>query len=64
MSQEKMSNGDPIVAEVRRIKDRLAARYHYDAEAMLRDAMRRQKRRGKRVVTLTKRPVSRTHSSD
>jgi hypothetical protein len=58
MAQEKIQNGDPIVAEVRKIKDRLAARYHYDAEAMLRDAMRRQKRRGRKVLTLSKRPVS------
>ena len=57
MAREKTSNGDPIVAEVRKIKDRLAARYHYDAEAMMRDAMRRQQRRGRRVVTLAKRPV-------
>jgi hypothetical protein len=58
MAQEKIQNGDPIVAEVRKIKDRLAARYHYDAEAMLRNAMRRQKRRGRKVLTLSKRPVS------
>lgn len=58
MTRKKTSEADPIVAEVRKIKDRLAARYHYDAEAMLRDAMRRQKRHGKRLVTLPKRPVS------
>jgi len=58
MAREKTPDGDPIVAEVRKIKDRLAARYHYDAEAMLRDAMRRQRRRGRKVVTLARRPVS------
>ena len=58
MAREKKTNGDPIVAEVRKIKDRLAARYGYDARAMLRDAMRRQKRQGKKVVTLAKRPIS------
>jgi hypothetical protein len=58
MTHQKPPKGDPIVAEVRKIKERLAARYHYDAEAMLRDAMRRQKRGGKKVVTRAKRPVS------
>ena len=58
MAQEKTPDSDPIVAEVRKIKDQLAARYHYDAEAMLRDAMRRQKRRGRKVVTLRKRHAS------
>jgi len=58
MTREKMPDGDPIVAEVRQIKDRLAAQYGYDAEAMLRDAMRRQKRHGRKVLTLRKRPVS------
>jgi hypothetical protein len=58
MAREKTHNGDPIVAEVRRIKDRLAARYDYDAKAMLRDAMRRQERQGKKVVTLARRTVS------
>ena len=60
MAQEKASNGDPIVAEVRKIKDRLASQYDYDAEAMLGDAMRRQERQGKKVVSLARRPVSGT----
>jgi hypothetical protein len=62
MARRKTDTGDPIVAEVRRIKDRLAARHGYNAEAMLRDAMRRQNRQGRKVVTLAKRPVSKTQS--
>ena len=58
MAREKAPDGDPIVAEVRKIKDRLAARYNYDAEAMLRDTMRRQRRGGRKVVTLARRPAS------
>jgi len=58
MAREKTPNRDPIVAEVRKIKEGLAARYNYDAEAMLRDAMRRQKRGGRKVVTLARRPAS------
>ncbi len=61
MPRKNTTTGDPIVAEVRKIKEKLAARHHYDAEAMLRDTMRRQNRQGRRVVTLSKRPSSRTH---
>jgi len=57
MAQKRTSTGDPIVAEVRQIKQRLAARHNYDAEAMLWDAMRRQRRQSRKVVTLAKRPV-------
>jgi hypothetical protein len=58
MARQKALVGDPIVAEVRRIKDQLAARHHYDAEATLRKAMRRQKRRGRKVVSFSKRSAS------
>lgn len=54
MAREKASDDDPIVADVWKIKERLASRYGYDAEAMLRDAMRRQKRRGRKVITLAR----------
>jgi hypothetical protein len=57
MVRVKRSRGDPIVAEVRKIKDRLASRYDYDAEAVLRDAMRRQKHGSRKVMTLVRRPV-------
>ncbi len=50
----------PIVAEVPEIKERLATRHNYNAEAMLRDAMRRQNRQGRKVVTLAKRPALHT----
>ena len=62
MTRRKVRNGDPIVAEIRRIKDRLAAKFNYDAEAMLQDAQRRQTRGGKKVVTLSKRPIPVTES--
>lgn len=58
MATEQTPSGDPIVAEVRKIKERLAARHHYDAEAMLREAMRRQKRQDRKVVSLSRRAVS------
>ncbi|OHB77583.1 MAG: hypothetical protein A2Z25_01040 [Planctomycetes bacterium RBG_16_55_9] len=52
---------DLIVAEVRQIKQRLVARHNYDAEAMLRDAMRRQGRQDRKVVTLAKHPARDNH---
>jgi hypothetical protein len=61
MARRKSPISDPIVAEVREIKERLAARHNYDAEAMLRDAMRRQNRQGRKVVTFAKRPAPHTH---
>jgi hypothetical protein len=57
MKRKRARNGDPVVAEIRRIKDRLAARFNYDAESMLRDAQRRQRRAGRKVVSLSKRPI-------
>ncbi|HEY3319169.1 MAG TPA: hypothetical protein VGP72_01675 [Planctomycetota bacterium] len=46
---------DPIVAEVRRIRDELAARFNYDLDAIVRDARKRQKTSGHKVVNLGKR---------
>ena len=43
---------DPIVEEVRRTKEKLAAKFGYDLEAMFRDAQRRQHRSGHKVVSL------------
>ncbi len=57
MPRKPATQKDPVLDEVRKIKDRLASQYGYDAEAMLRDAMRRQRRRAQRAVTLAKRPV-------
>jgi len=46
---------DPILAEVWAAKDRLAARFGYDVELMLRDAQKRQHTGGRKVVSLTRR---------
>ncbi len=42
---------DPIVAEVRRVRDTLAAKFGYDLTAILRDARRRQKQSKRKVVS-------------
>ena len=42
---------DPIVAEVRKVKERLAAKFNFDVVAMLRDQQQREKRHGNRLVS-------------
>ncbi len=44
----------PIVLEVRKVKERLAAKFNYDISAMLRDQMEREKTSGHRYVDLSK----------
>ena len=43
---------DEVVAEVRRIRDAHAARFHYDLDAIARDLRSREGRDGAPVVTL------------
>ena len=43
---------DPIVEEVRRIRQEHAKRFNYDIRAIAEDARKRQKARGRQVVTL------------
>ena len=38
-----MMNDDPIVAEVRRVRDELARRFHYDIHAIFADLRARQR---------------------
>ena len=45
---------DPIVAEVRKVKERLAAKFNFDVVAMLRDQQMREKTSGRRYVDLSK----------
>jgi hypothetical protein len=41
---------DPIVAEVRRIREQLAARFNFDVDAILADLRKRQVSLGERLV--------------
>ena len=43
---------DPIVAEIRQIRDKLAAKFNYDVAAIARDARKRQKASKHKVVSL------------
>ena len=45
-----MNDSDPIVDEVRRIRDAHAAKFNYDPEAIFRDIKEREKRSGRKYV--------------
>jgi hypothetical protein len=45
---------DPIVDEVRRAREKQAAKYNFDVNAILSAAKKRQKRSGRRVVSLVR----------
>ncbi len=42
---------DPIVKEVRKIREELTAKFNYDIEAIMKDAMRRQYSSGRKLVS-------------
>ncbi len=46
---------DPIVAEVRRIREELAARFNFDLKAIFADIRQRQTMLGERLVSRKKR---------
>ena len=46
---------DPIVAEVHRIREQLAAQFNYDIDAFFADLMKRQEALGDRLVRVKKR---------
>ncbi len=45
---------DPIVAEIRRIRDEYAARFNYDLHAMFLDLKEQEKRSGRTIVSYAK----------
>jgi hypothetical protein len=47
---------DPIVAEVRRVREELAARFNYDVKAMFADMRKRQAALGDRLVRRDTKP--------
>ncbi len=49
---------DPIVAEIRAIRERLAARFNYDIDAIVEDARQRDAAGDRKVVRLPpRRPI-------
>jgi hypothetical protein len=48
---------DPIVQEVRQLRQQYAARFNHDLKAICQDLRERQKKGGRKVVTLPPRPA-------
>ena len=46
-----MTESDPIVDEVRRIRDAHAAKFNYDPDAIFRDIKEQEKRSGRKYVS-------------
>lgn len=46
-----MNDSDPIVDEVRRVRDAHAARFNYDLDAIFRDIKEQEKRSGRKFVS-------------
>lgn len=51
---------DPIIDEVRRNRKEIAEKFDYDLRAIIADARKRQKARGKKVVSLARTRGKRT----
>ena len=45
-----MTWSDPIVDEVRRVREAYAARFNYDLQAMYRDLKEKEQRSGRKIV--------------
>lgn len=61
MDQKKMTADawrDPIVEEVRRIRNELDARFNYNVRAIVEDAMKREKTGGRKVVSFVQEKAS------
>ena len=54
---------DPIVAEIRAVRQRLAARFGYDVRAIALDAERRDAAGDREVVRRPRRPVAMAQSA-
>ncbi len=49
---------DPIVEEIHRIREQIAAKFNYDMEAIVRHLQQRQRESGATVVRRESRPVN------
>ena len=57
-----MNETDPIVDEVRRIRDAHAAKFNYDLKAIFRDIKEREKRSGRKYVSFADETVAPNHA--
>jgi hypothetical protein len=51
---------DPIVAEVRKIRDEIARKFNYDLRAMFEDARRRERKSGHPIASPRRRRRAKT----
>jgi len=51
---------DPIIDEVRKNRQEIAEQFGYDLRAIITDAKKRQKTRGKKVISLAQKGKKRT----
>jgi hypothetical protein len=51
-----MTWSDPIVEEVRRVRDAYAARFKYDLRAIYRDLKEQEERGGRQMVSIADKP--------
>jgi len=54
---------DPIVEEVRRIREEYAKRFNYDLRAMAADLRQREQEHRDKLVTFPPKPARRRHSA-
>ena len=59
----KAKTTDPIVAEVRAVRDKHAARFGYDLKEIFRDIQARQEASGRRYVKYPPRPAMSTQAT-
>jgi len=54
---------DPIVADVRKVREAHAAQFNYDLEAIYRDLKTKEQSSGRRFVRFPPRPCEPTHKT-
>ena len=59
-----MSESDPIVDEVRRIRDAHAAKFNYDPDAIFRDIKEQEKLSGRKYVSFAEDKIDPRHEVD
>lgn len=55
---------DPIVEEIRQLRQQYAAQFNHDLKAICQDLRERQKKSGRKVVTLPPRPARQVKMDD
>ncbi|MBF0294209.1 MAG: hypothetical protein HQL96_03395 [Magnetococcales bacterium] len=54
---------DPIIEEIRKVREEHAARFHYDPVAIYNDLVRMQRESGREYVDLSRRPEEKNRTT-